>query len=88
MLTLTTLDILYIVLSLFTAIIWTLLTIVLFRVIKILWPVMEMLDYYNQFKSYLSSYKAIPWIVKEKIFEIIWWIWKNTEKEIKIKKED
>lgn len=88
MITLTTLDLLYIVLSLFTVIVWTLLTIILFKVIKILNPILEILDYYNQFKSYMSSYKAIPWIIKEKIFEIIWWIWKNTEKENKIKKED
>ena len=91
MVTLTTLDILYIVLSLFTVIIWTLLAIVLFKVIKILNPVLEMVDYYNQFKAYLASYRAIPFIIREKIFEIIWnmtsWTKKNkTEKELNIKK--
>ena len=75
MITLTTLDILYIVLSLFTVIVWTLLTIILFKVIKILNPILEMVDYYNQFKSYIASYKAIPTIIKEKVFEIIWSFW-------------
>ncbi len=83
MITLTTLDILYIVLSIFTAIIGTLLAIVLFRVIKILTPVLEIVDYYNQFKSYIASYKAIPGIIKEKIFDIIWNFtsWKDEELE-------
>jgi len=79
MITLTTLDILYIVLSLFIVIVWTLLTIILFKVIKILNPVLEIVDYYNQFKSYLASYKAIPSIIKEKVFEIIWNFWKKTD---------
>lgn len=70
MITLTTLDILYITLSIFTAIVWTLLAIVLFRVIKILGPVMEILEYYEKVKSYLSMYSQIPTIIKEKIFEI------------------
>jgi len=80
MLTLTTLDILYIVLSIFTTIIGTLLTIVLFRVIKIMWPVLEMLWYYEQLKSYLSAYSQIPSMVKEKVFEVIWWTAKKSKK--------
>lgn len=72
MITLTTLDILYIVLSIFTTIIGTLLAIVLFRVIKILWPVMELVGYYNQLKEYLAMYAKIPGMIKEKVFEIIW----------------
>ena len=68
---LTSLDILYFVLSFFITIIWTLLAIVLFKLIKILDPIVEMAWYYKQFKLYLSSYRAIPWIVKERIFEII-----------------
>ena len=79
MITLTTLDILYITLSIFTAIIWTLLAIVLFKVIKVLNPVLEIVDYYNQLKSYLASYKAIPNIIKEKVFEIIWNFWKKND---------
>lgn len=70
MITLTTLDILYITLSIFTAIVGTLLSIVLFRVIKILGPVMEILEYYEKIKSYLAMYAQIPTMVKDKIFEI------------------
>jgi hypothetical protein len=80
MLTLTTLDILYIVLSIFTTIIGTLLAIVLFRVIKIMWPVLEMLWYYEQLKSYLSAYAQIPSMVKEKVFEVIWTTAKKSKK--------
>jgi len=88
MMTLTTLDILYITLSIFTAIIWTLLAIVLFKVIKILNPVLEIVEYYKQFKAYLASYRAIPIIVREKVFEIVWNIWKKktTSKKHKNKK--
>jgi len=68
---LTPLDILYITLSIFTWIIWTLLAVVLFKVIKILWPIEEMVWYYNTFKSYLSVYKQIPLIVKDYIFDFI-----------------
>ena len=71
MMTLTTLDILYIVLSIFTTVIWTLLIIILFKVIKILNPVLEIVWYYNQIKKYLASYKAIPQIIKDKAFEYI-----------------
>lgn len=71
MITLTTLDILYIVLSIFTWVIWTLLAIVLIRVIRILWPILEIISYYDKFKQYLSAYKQIPNMVKDKIFEII-----------------
>jgi len=80
MLTLTTLDILYITLSIFAWVIWTLLAIVLFRVIKILWPVLEMLDYYKQFKSYLSAYSQIPTMVKDRVFEVIWGLTKKSKK--------
>lgn len=83
MITLTSLDILYITLSLFTAVIWTLLSIVLFRVIKILWPVMEILWYYEQVKSYIAMYSQIPWLVKDKVFEVIWWKSKKKEKDTK-----
>ncbi len=68
---LTPLDILYITLSIFTWIIWTLLAVVLFKVIKILWPIEEMVWYYNTFKSYISAYKQIPLIVKEYVFDFI-----------------
>ena len=68
---LTPLDILYITLSIFTWIIWTLLAVVLFKVIKILWPIEEIVWYYNTFKSYISAYKQIPLIIKEYVFDFI-----------------
>jgi len=68
---LTTLDILYITLSIFIWIIWTLLAIVLFKVIKILWPIEEIASYYNTIKKYLSAYKQIPEIIKIQIFEYV-----------------
>ena len=87
MITLTTLDILYIVLSIFTAIVGTLLSIVLYRVIKILTPVMEIVGYYNQVKEYLAMYAKIPGMIKDKIFEIIWGIWNSDEEEKEIEEE-
>jgi len=76
---LTTLDVLYIVLTIFTVIIGTLLAVVLYRVIKILWPITEMVWYYKQVKAYLSLYAQIPLIVKEKILEFISNIWEKKE---------
>lgn len=69
--TLTTLDILYITLSIFTWIIGTLLAIVLFKVIKILWPIQEIVWYYETVKSYIAMYAQIPWMVKEYIFDLL-----------------
>lgn len=66
---LTILDILYIVLIIFSSIIWTLLILILVRVYKILWPVLEIADYYNRVKSFLSMYSQIPTIIKESIKE-------------------
>jgi len=78
--TLTTLDILYITLSIFTWIIGTLLAIVLFKVIKILWPIQEMAGYYNTVKSYIAMYAQIPAMVKEYVFELLT---KNKEEVVK-----
>ena len=78
---LTTLDILYIVLSIFTSIIGTLLIIVLYRIIKILGTVMEMLSYYNKFKAYLAWYSQIPMMVKDKVFDFLSNILNNDEKK-------
>ncbi len=87
MLTLTSLDILYITLSIFTAIVGTLLSIVLFRTIKIMWPILEILSYYKKIKSYLSAYSEIPSIVKDKVFEIIWNVSKDKDSSITPKKD-
>lgn len=69
MVALTILDILYLVLIIFSTIIWTLLIVVLVRVLKILWPVVEIAEYYNKLKALLSSYASIPSIVKDSIKE-------------------
>ncbi len=67
---LTVLDILYIVLIVFTTIIWTLLIIVLLRLIKILWPIVEIAEFYEKIKLVLVSYAYIPEIIKEKIASV------------------
>lgn len=64
--TLEVLDILYITLIIFTTIIGTLLTLVLMRVMKALWMVMEIVDFYNKIKEIISAYKQIPDILKDK----------------------
>jgi len=66
---LTTLDVLYIFLMVFTGIIWTLLTIVLLRLIKILWVIQEITWYYEKLKQLLNVYSRIPEIIKETIKE-------------------
>lgn len=68
---LTTLEILHIVLIIFSSIIGTLLIIVLLRVLKILWPVMEVVDLYNKVKQILKAYSSIPDMVKTKVSDII-----------------
>lgn len=68
---LTTLDILYIVLSITTSIIWVLLAIALFRLIKILWVVNETMEYLRKINSLLSMWEQIPNIVIEKVKSII-----------------
>ncbi len=69
--TLTILDILYIVLITFWSIIWTLLVLVLIRVYKILWPMIEMLELYNKMKSIFQAYANIPEIIKNKVSETL-----------------
>ena len=64
-------DMLYITLIIFTSIIWTLLTIVLLRLIKVLNMATEIVDFYNKIKQILSAYKNIPSIFKEKVQDII-----------------
>ncbi len=63
------LDMLYITLTVFSAIIGTLLTLVLIRVLKVLWMATEIVDYYNKIKHIFSAYKQIPDIIKEKVKE-------------------
>jgi len=67
----TILELLYIVLIMFTWIIGTLITIALLRVIKILWPITEIADFYNKVKQILSAYKQIPELFKEKVKDVL-----------------
>jgi uncharacterized protein YneF (UPF0154 family) len=69
---LNTLDILYITLSIFVAIIWTLLSIALFQVIKILWVFREITGYYYTLKKGLQAYEQIPQIISDRIKEALW----------------
>jgi len=64
--TLEMIDMLYLTLIIFTTIIGTLLTLVLMRVMKALWMVMEVVDFYNKIKEIISAYKQIPDMLKEK----------------------
>ncbi|MDD3145241.1 MAG: hypothetical protein PHV23_03985 [Candidatus Gracilibacteria bacterium] len=63
--TLTILEVLYLVLIVFSSIIGTLLVLVLIRVLKILGPVMELLEIYNKIKSIFSAYASIPDKIKD-----------------------
>ena len=69
--TLTILEILYIVLIMFTSIIWTLLVIVLIRLLKILGPITEVVEMYNKVKQFFKAYASIPETIKEKVAEVL-----------------
>ena len=71
MVTLTILEILYLVLIMFWSIIWTLLILVLIRILKILWPIVEMLELYNKIKSMFQAYANIPDMIKQKVSETL-----------------
>lgn len=64
-------EILYIVLIFFTTVIWTLLTIVLFKLIKILNVLMEVVEVYNRVKQIIDIYRQIPEIILDKAKEYI-----------------
>ncbi len=65
--TITILEALYIVLIVFTSIIWTLLVITLIKVVRIISVVDEITSYYTKIKKVISSYESIPSTVKEAI---------------------
>lgn len=67
--TLSILEVLYLVLIIFSSIISTLLIMVLIRVFKILWPVMEVVELYNKIKQIFAAYANIPDIIKSKVSE-------------------
>lgn len=71
MTTLSIIEILYLVLIVFSSIIWTLLILVLIRFYKILWPMVEILEIYNKIKSIFQAYANIPEIVKSKVSETL-----------------
>lgn len=72
---LTILEALYIVLIVFSSIIGTLLVLVLVRVLKILWPIVEIAEFYEKIKKILWIYANIPSILKEQVF------WKKDKEE-------
>jgi hypothetical protein len=63
----TPLNFLYISLSIFTIVIWTLLSIILVKVIRLMRVAEEIVWYYENIKQILSVYSQIPLIIKEKI---------------------
>lgn len=71
MISLTILELLYLVLIFFVTIVGTLLIMILLRLLKILGPITEIADVYYKIKSALSSYAMIPELIKEKIMSII-----------------
>lgn len=62
---------LQIALYFFWVIVMILFSIVLFRIIKILWPIMEIILIYNKIKWILNIYSQIPDIIKNKAKDFI-----------------
>lgn len=65
--TITILEALYIVLIVFTSIIWTLLVVVLIKVIRIVSVIDEITSYYTKIKRIINNLDSIPASVKEAI---------------------
>lgn len=65
--TITILEALYIVLIVFTSIIWTLLVVVLIKVIRIVTVIDEITSYYTKIKRIINNLDNIPASVKEAI---------------------
>lgn len=68
-----TIEILYVVLIIFTTVIWTLLSIVLYKTIKILNTLQEIIEIYNKVKQVLDIYSQIPEIILDYIKWFIFW---------------
>lgn len=68
-----TLEILYIVLIIFTTVIWTLLSIVLYKTIKILNTLQEIIEIYNKVKQIIDIYSQIPEILFTYVKNLIFW---------------
>ncbi len=69
--TLTILEVLYIILIIFSSVIWTLLVLVLIKVLKILEPITEIVSTYDKVKNIFKAYANIPDMIKEKTKEFI-----------------
>lgn len=65
--TITILEALYIVLIVFISVIWTLLTLALFKVLRILSVIDEITWYYTKIKKIIEWYSHIPDNVKEAV---------------------
>ena len=63
----TIVEILNIALLLFWVVSLALLSAVLFRVFKILWPVLEILGIYTKIKGILGMYSQVPDVIKDKV---------------------
>ena len=67
MITLSIIELLYLVLIFFTVIIGTLLSLVLLRVLRILWVIAEITDYYYSLKKYWNyAVRGIQELVSQK----------------------
>lgn len=70
---LTILEILYIVLIFFTTIVWTLLRVVLYKLIRILNTLEEIFAVYDNIKSILVLYKNIPNMIFSYVRDLLLW---------------
>ncbi len=67
----TSLDFLYIVLSIFVIVIWTLSVIFLYKAIKILNVLIELVEIYERFREIFDLYKMMPSYVLKTLKELI-----------------
>lgn len=67
------LEVLYIVLILFTTIVWTLLSIVLYKLIRVLNTLEEIVTIYDNIKSILMLYSQIPDMIFGYVKDLLLW---------------
>ena len=68
---LTTLDILYISLTVFVSVLGVLLAILLYKIIKILAPIQDFTSKYYNVKKYMDQFNELPDILKDKVMRFI-----------------
>lgn len=73
MIELSILELLYLVLTFFLVIVGTLLTLVLLRLLKILAVGVELADYYQNLKQLVIYYSLVPYVIKDKILDMLAW---------------